>query len=361
MSSAAGRLAKTPVKGPVWCTGTGLAESFAVISTKTLVVALASTACLAAAGAGGYVAVRTNSAQRPVEAAPPTPVSQPAPAVPGAAPSTTVEVQPEAQKPPAPAAVRPEPPAKPAREPELPVRRPTARTDGRPARTEPSAPAPMESASPSPAPVAPPPPPTEVTPAAAVPEVTPPVKEPEKPRFEEVIVRTDSVIGIRLDSSITSETARIEDKVAARVSRDVTVDDRVAIPAGARLEGNVTMVERGGKFKERARLGVRFTTLILADGSTRIPIDTETIFRDGDSPTNEATSKIGASAVVGAILGAVVGGKKGAVIGSTTGAAGGTAAVMAGGRNAATLPAGTPLTVKLTAPATVLVERDPHN
>jgi uncharacterized membrane protein len=118
----------------------------------------------------------------------------------------------------------------------------------------------------------------------------------------------------------------------------------------------VTQVERGGKFKERARLGIRFTSLVLADG-TRIKIDTETIFRDGDAPSGEATQKIGASTAVGAILGAVIGGKKGAAIGSATGAAGGTAAVMAGGRNAATLAAGTPLTVKLTAPVTVLVER----
>ena len=207
----------------------------------------------------------------------------------------------------------------------------------------------------APAPAAP----ADVTPPAPVPDVVPPVKEPEKPRFEEVIVKTDSVIGIRIDSAISSETARVEDRVVARVSRDVTVDDRVAIPAGARLEGNVTLVERGGKFKERARLGVRFTTLILPD-ATRVPINTETIFRDGESPTGEATSKIGASAVVGALLGAVVGGKKGAAVGSTVGAAGGTAAVMTGGRNAATLPAGTPLTVRLTAPVTVLVEREIH-
>jgi hypothetical protein len=197
-------------------------------------------------------------------------------------------------------------------------------------------------------------------PPATVPEAGPPAKEPEKPKFEEVIVKTDSVIGIRLDSAISSETAKVEDRVTARVSRDVTVNDRVAIPAGARLEGNVTLVERGGKFKERARLGIRFTTLVLADGTTRLPIQTETIFRDGDSPTTEATSKIGAGAAVGAILGAVIGGKKGAAIGAAAGGGGGTAAVMAGGRNAATLPAGTPLTVSLTGPVTVLIERDPH-
>ena len=56
----------------------------------------------------------------------------------------------------------------------------------------------------------------------------------------------------------------------ARVTRDVVADGRVAIPAGARVVGAVTTVERGGKLKERARLGVRFHTLVLADGPLQI-------------------------------------------------------------------------------------------
>jgi hypothetical protein len=75
-------------------------------------------------------------------------------------------------------------------------------------------------------------------------------------------------------------------------------------------------------------------------------------------PSNQATSRVGASAVVGAILGAVVGGKRGAAIGTAAGAAGGAAAVAAGGRSEATLPAGTLGTVRLVAPVVVLVERD---
>ena len=116
-------------------------------------------------------------------------------------------------------------------------------------------------------------------------------------------------------------------------------DGRVAIPAGAQAIGSVTLVERGGKIKERARLGVRFHTLVLADG-TELPISTEAIYREGEPPAGESTRKIGGAAVGGAILGALIGGKKGAIVGATTGAAGGTAVVMAGDRNAATLPDG---------------------
>ena len=182
------------------------------------------------------------------------------------------------------------------------------------------------------------------------------VVEPAGPLFDELVVAANSVIGLEIESAITSERARVEDAVAARVTRDVKVGDRVAIPAGARVQGEVTVVERGGRLKERARLGVRFTSIVLADG-TRLPIETDTIYREGDSPTSESAAKIGGAAIGGAIIGGILGGAKGAAIGSAVGAGGGSAAVMAGGRNAATLPSGTPVTVRVQDPVVVTVER----
>jgi hypothetical protein len=181
--------------------------------------------------------------------------------------------------------------------------------------------------------------------------------EPPQKTFEELVVSADSVIGLQTETRITSETARVEDRIDARVTRDVKVGDRVAIPAGARALGNVTLVEKGGKFKERARLGVRFHTLVLADG-TRIPISTETIYRDGDSPSNGSAAKVGGGAAVGAILGAILGGAKGAAIGGTAGAGAGTAAVVAGDRSAAVLQPGTPMTVRILSPVTVTIDRE---
>src|SRR6185503_5366521 len=91
-----------------------------------------------------------------------------------------------------------------------------------------------------------------------------PQRAPEPPQktFEELVVSASSVIGLQTETRITSENARVEDRVEARVTRDVKVGDRVAIPAGARAIGSVMVVERGGKFKERARLGIRFHTLV---------------------------------------------------------------------------------------------------
>ena len=118
----------------------------------------------------------------------------------------------------------------------------------------------------------------------------------------------------------------------------------------------MTLVERGGQVKERARLGILFHTPVLADGS-RTPISTETIYRDGDAPANASAAKIGGGAVAGAILGAILGGGKGAAIGATTGAGAGTAAVMAGDRSAATFPVGTEVTARITSPVTITVEK----
>jgi hypothetical protein len=229
-----------------------------------------------------------------------------------------------------------------------------------PARTRPAGPAgnderPAPGYSTAPAPVDPPVSAAIEPPAASV-DSSRVAPEPPQKLFEELVIPADSVIGLQVDSAVSSENAKVEDVVKARVTRDVRVHDAVAIPSGARAEGSVTLVERGGRLKDQARLGIRFHTIVLADG-TRMPINTETIYREGDSPARESAAKIGGAAVGGAVLGAVLGGRKGAIIGSTVGAAGGGVAVAASTPNAATLPAGSTVTVRMSSPATVTVEK----
>jgi hypothetical protein len=192
--------------------------------------------------------------------------------------------------------------------------------------------------------------------SAPIAERVPPVQEAPRRSFEELTVPADTVIGLQVESAVSSDDAKLEQQVRARVTRDVQAQGQVAIPAGARAEGSVTLVERGGRLKDQARLGIRFHTIVLADG-TRLPINTETIYREGESPARESAVKIGGAAVGGAMLGAIIGGKKGALIGSTVGAAGGGVAVAASQPNAATLAAGSTLTVRMGSPATVTIER----
>jgi len=205
-------------------------------------------------------------------------------------------------------------------------------------------------------------------PAAAAPVTTQaervqePVRTPEPPpapkvpQFEEVVLPASSVIGLEVDTALSSEKARVEDRVDAHVSRDVLSEGHVVIPAGSRVIGSVTTVERGGKVKTPARLGVRFHTLVLADGR-EVPLRTEPIYREGEAPGPDSARKIGGAAVGGAILGAIIGGGKGAAIGGAVGAGGGSAIVMAGDRNAATLAPGAVVNVHLSAPVTLDVEK----
>ncbi len=261
-----------------------------------------------------------------VTAPPPEPAPAPAPSVRESAPRPLAR--------PAPVARAPQPPA-----------RTTAPTQAAPPAAPAQPPAHAQAQVEAPAPL-----PVETPRVAEVPPA------PPEPRFDDLELPSQSVIGLQLETSVTSETARVEDEVIARVTRDVKVGDRVVIPAGAKAHGEVTLVERGARVRERARLGVRFTSIVLGDG-TRVPIDTEAIYREGSSVRNENAAKIGGGAIGGAIIGGILGGAKGAAIGGAIGGGAGTAAVAAGGRNAATLPSGTPVTVRTERPVTVTVER----
>lgn len=175
-------------------------------------------------------------------------------------------------------------------------------------------------------------------------------------RLETVTIPADAVVGIQLEQGVSSATARVEDPVRGRVTRDLVSGGGVVIPAGARLLGNVTLVEEGGRVKDRARLGIRFHTLVLSNG-TEIKLPTETIYRDGESPAGRSAAKIGGAAVGGAILGALMGGGKGAVIGAATGAGSGTGWAMAGDRQPAELRAGQSLTVRVSDSVSTQIER----
>ena len=335
-----------------------------MLSNKLAFAALA-LACIGAAGAGGYLASRQNAVPAPASAQAVAPTQSPA--------ATTDAASPQAAH----------PAPQPVQETEAVVSESAPRTSPKNAgakhaeRTPEShqaragaphhdQPPPLTNSWPSTPPqgqtqppVAPPTLPAEQQPPVAPPA---PAAEPQhapEPQHtvEELVVSAQTVIGLQTETRLSSETARVEDRVDARVTRDVRVGVRIAIPAGSHALGSVMQVERGGKFKERARLGIRFHTLVLADG-TRVPIQTDTIYRDGEAPGNSSAAKVGGAAVGGAIIGAILGGAKGAAIGATAGAGGGTAAVMAGDRQAATLPAGTPMTIRILQPVTVTIDKN---
>lgn len=325
--------------------------------SNRLALLVVGVACVGAAGVGSYIAGRQNTVA-PVEAA-----AGIAPAGSTAASVTTAPPVAEAQPLPAAPAARATqvaPAASSIKTPETKVaqapRRPAVE---QPFRGQTPQAAPVETASAVPS--------SAATTASAVPEPpaqpvatveeAPKAPEPPARRFTDLVIAADSVIGLRTESRLSTERSRVEERIEAKVVRDVRVGGEVAVPAGSRAVGTVVIVERGGKFKERARIGIRFDELQLPNG-TRLPLSTDTIFRYGDAPGNSSAAKIGGGAVAGAILGAIIGGGKGAAVGAASGAGAGTGVVAAGDRSEATFAAGSEVTARILAPLTVTVERE---
>jgi hypothetical protein len=356
--------------------------------SKPLAFGLLVVACTATAGGGAYFATlqhaRSSSA---VAASPATPLAETSPQPVGATGTTSPAAdasQALADQPPSEVAAPPAaPPSAAAGNTEKPQAKASSASRQAPGRSAKVPPLPPRAGeTPSQAPIEPPPPAPAssgadpnlatqrpwpgppVSPPALPPviSVEPGKVEPEHVSnnnvklWEEVVVPAESVLGLQLESSISTEYARVEDRVDARVTRDVRVNGRVAIPAGTHAIGSVIMIEKGGRVKERARIGIRFNTLVLADES-RVLINTDTVYREGESPANQSSAKIGGAAIGGAIIGAILGGGRGAAIGSGIGAAGGAAAAMSGDRRPVFLPAGTTLSVRTQAPVSVIVEK----
>ncbi len=323
---------------------------------------LVAASCVSAAGAGSYIATRQSLAA----AAPATALTEPAPVGDTPTPTTARPTAPVASARLAPTVALPtRPVAAKANIRAAATERPATRVAPPVERREPAeysaTPEPVEHVATAHEPsTVEPPLMANAVPMASMPDTPEPEPAPTAATartFEELRIAADAVIGLQSETSVNSERAKVEDRVEARVIRDVMVDGVVAIPAGSRVIGSVTIVERGGKFRERARLGIRFNTLVLGDGE-RVAISTDTIYRYGDSPSDKSAAKIGGATAAGAILGAIIGGSKGAAIGATTGAGAGTAAVMAIKAGAATFPAGVEVTARLTSPVSVTVERE---
>jgi hypothetical protein len=146
-------------------------------------------------------------------------------------------------------------------------------------------------------------------------------------------------IQVRLANSVSSQTARPEDRVTATVVRSVRSGGRVAIPAGTTVRGVVRDAEPAQRPSKGGRLELAFDSLDM--NGERVGIQSSVVSVGKD---NLDEKKAGLGAILGGVVGAVIDGKKGAVIGAVVGGGG---AVVASKGNNAELPAGTELTLRL--------------
>ena len=186
--------------------------------------------------------------------------------------------------------------------------------------------------------------------APAAPAAPPP---PPAPRFREVTLPAGTELALRLDTALASDTSAVEDPVRASLRRSVVVDELTVLPAGTAVRGVVTGAERSAKVKGRASLAFRFTSLTLDDET--YDIETSNVARQAQGTKKKDATKIGIGAGVGAIVGGIAGGGKGAAIGTAVGGGAGTGVVLATRGEEVRLAAGTPVTVKLTAPLSLRV------
>jgi hypothetical protein len=179
--------------------------------------------------------------------------------------------------------------------------------------------------------------------------------EIDAPRWREVVLPAGTTLPVALDTSVGSDTSRVEDHVSAHLTKPVVVEGITALAEGSSVHGVVTDAERAGKVSGTSRLALRFNSLAPTQTDERYQIETSTVTRSGPTEKKKDALKIAAPAAGGAIVGGIVGGKKGAVIGGAAGGGAGTAVVMSQRGKDVRLGRGAALTLRLTEPLTIKV------
>ncbi len=147
---------------------------------------------------------------------------------------------------------------------------------------------------------------------------------------------------VRLQDSLSSSTAQVEDRFEATTMVDLLEGDRVLVPAGSVMRGVISSVVKAGRVERKGSMTVAFDQVTI--NGRNYPIRaTVTQALESEGVRGEA-AKIGTGAGVGAIIGGILGGFKGALAGILIGG-GGTIAATEG--NDVDLPAGTVLRVRL--------------
>ncbi len=156
-----------------------------------------------------------------------------------------------------------------------------------------------------------------------------------------VIVPTGTRIGVVLENGISTATAKPGDSVYFRTSFPITINNKVVVPVGTYLRGEITDTKRPGHVKGKGELRLRLNTMILPNGYT-VDMNAEPHSTDSGSQTKTDSegkitgpggkgadaAKIATATVAGAGIGAIAGGGKGAGIGAGTGGLVGLAAVL---------------------------------
>ena len=154
---------------------------------------------------------------------------------------------------------------------------------------------------------------------------------------------------VRLSNSLSSETAKVEQRFQATTVVDLMQNGRVLVPAGSTVEGVVSDVDKAGRIDRDGSLTLSFDRIRVRGREHDMRASATQVFESKGIRAEAGTAGVGAG--VGGIVGGLLGGVKGAILGAAIGAGG---AIAATDGKDITLPAGSIVRIRMDTPVRVV-------
>jgi hypothetical protein len=195
----------------------------------------------------------------------------------------------------------------------------------------------------------------------APPPATTPVTATPRPvaNGQTILIPSGTHVGVILESGISTATAKVGDSVYFRTSFPITINNKVVVPVGSYLRGEVQDAKRPGRVKGKGQLRIRLDTMVFPNGYT-VDMNANPHSADGGQVKTDSEGKmtgpggkgkdaitIATTTATGAGIGAIADGAKGAGIGAGIGGAAGLAAVLLSRGPDAQLPRGSSMDLVL--------------
>jgi hypothetical protein len=174
----------------------------------------------------------------------------------------------------------------------------------------------------------------------------PPPPPPPKP----IVVPSGTVLTIRTDQELGSKTSQVGTSFTGSLVTPITVEGKMAIPAGAPVAGTVVQAKKAGRMKGAAILSLSVGSLTVKGHDYNV--ETEAFNQTSTGKGKRTAGMMIGGTGAGAAIGGLAGGGKGAAIGALVGAGAGTIGAMTGNRDI-TLPAESALGFRLVQPLTL--------
>ena len=192
-----------------------------------------------------------------------------------------------------------------------------------------------------------------------VPATPPPAAQRSVP-VDKVVIPAGTRVAVALENGISTRSAKAGDSIYFHTTFPITQNNRIIVPVGSYLRGELLESKRPGRIKGRGEFRLRLDTLIFPNGYTvklnaaprsadtggKETMDSEGKVTGPGGQGHDVGTIVGPS-VAGAGIGAIAAGAKGAGIGAGIGAALGLGAVLLTRGPEAELPRGSTLDVVL--------------